>query len=183
MMRVPRIRTTGKRDKRVIPPYMKVKQYPWSKIGDEQLPGPDTKQDYFDAVVQYSADQVKKAFANSKLSQMQLLQLDSQYFCLPKDKVDTMVSEITTPHLHYIAERNDCDKFALKFASTVVWTYGSNGVGVVLDTEGQHAYNVLVVAGDDGADPTVEVVEPQNDQVISTADAHHTFKFGIVILF
>ena len=79
-MRVPRIRTKGR---------LKMKdnkQYPWSRIGDEQLPSPDTKQDYFDAVVQYSADQVRKAFQNSKLSNMQLLQLDSQYFCLPKDK-------------------------------------------------------------------------------------------------
>ena len=71
----------------------------------------------------------------------------------------------------------------LKFASEVVWTYGSNGVGEVLDNEGQHAYNCLVVAGEDGADPTIEVVEPQNDKVISTADTHHTFKSGIVILY
>ena len=188
MMRVPRIRTTGRRDKSVIPPYMKPQDnndpYPWVKNNsDEVLPAPNTKKDYFDAVVKYDVDKIKSVFAASKLSQMQLVPMDTDIYCLPKDKIDTMVPEITTNHLHYILQRNDCDKFALKFASEVVWTYGSNGVGIILDNAGAHAYNCLIVAGDGDADPTIEIVEPQADTVISTPDAHHTFGTGLVLLF
>ena len=161
-----------------------LKQYPWLKADiSEQLPGPNTKQDFFDAAVKYPASKVKEEIGKSPLSHLWLSMMDSNIYCLPKDKIDQMLSEIGTNHLHYLSDRNDCDKFALKFASECVWTYGTNGVGIIVDYAGAHAYNCLVIDGGKDKPPTIEIVEPQTDGLISKPDTHHTFKNGLLLLF
>ena len=142
----------------------------------------DAQNKIYNACVSYPVDKVQKVFAKSSLKQMQLLCLDQQYYTVTKSMWDQVISSIASNHLIYETNRFDCDKFATYFAAMCALDYGINSAGMVLDFQGQHAYNALLVAPDqDGDDPIFMVLEPQTDQYVLKPDTHHTETNGAII--
>lgn len=62
----------------------------------------------------------------------------------------------------YTAEIFDCENFAIAFKSHVDWYLGLNQVGIVIDYDAGHGYNIVVFP-----DGNVMLVEPQNDHLIA----------------
>ena len=136
----------------------------------------------YNACVSYPVDKVEKVFAKSSLKQMKLLCLDQKYYTVTKSMWDQVILSIASSHLIYETDRFDCDKFATYFAAMCAFDYGINSAGMVLDYQGRHAYNALLVAPDkNGIDPVVMVLEPQTDQYVLKPDAHHTETSGTII--
>lgn len=65
----------------------------------------------------------------------------------------------------YVSELADCDDFAFALRGMVPLEFRVNGIGLVRDWSGGHAYNcILVVQGDE---VVVRFIEPQSDRFIS----------------
>jgi hypothetical protein len=62
----------------------------------------------------------------------------------------------------YTAEIFDCENFAITFKAHVDWYFGLNQVGIVIDYQAGHGYNLVVFP-----DGKVMLLEPQNDNLIA----------------
>lgn len=95
-----------------------------------------------------------------------LLAVDRTYYAIPMDIWKRIINETKVEDHRYRAEKRDCDDFAKFFSGLVSIRYGTNGAGQVLDMEGKHAYNILLVVDDRGS-LSVVYLEPQNDKIVS----------------
>lgn len=94
------------------------------------------------------------------------LPLDGKYYTVSKEDMRSISSWEETNLLDYEADQYDCDNFALSFMSSVQREFGVTTVGLVIDWSGTHAYNMLVYE-----DGSVELFEPQNDNIVEPGDA------------
>lgn len=96
---------------------------------------------------------------------MQPLCLDSTYRALPEPVWREFLQHSDVNEKRYQAEFFDCDDFAgcLKYRASR--DLAVNGIGLVLDFSGGHAYCALLVVTKTGK-LTIRMVEPQSDRFI-----------------
>ena len=70
----------------------------------------------------------------------------------------------------YIVDRWDCDNYALAFKSRIEQYFGLNQVGLVLDWESRHAYNLVIFP-----DGIVMLFEPQQDSLFFISERNRKF--------
>ncbi len=115
-----------------------------------------------DSVLKVSAAQVAQAVWRSDLRKLRVVCYDTKFTALPIGVWEEILewSDIDQPK--YVESQTDCDNFALALSGQLSLRLGVNGVGVVLDESGGHAYNcILVKRGLDQVE--IEAVEPQKD--------------------
>ena len=83
--------------------------------------------------------------------------------------------------MRYVAERSDCDNFAAVFAGLAATRYGVNTAGLVLDSAGKHAYN-LIVGGRPG-ELEARAFEPQSDMFVEMGTKPYNAESGYVFFF
>ena len=98
----------------------------------------------------YSRDEVAEAFADSPLSELDIYLLDTYYRALPKRVWDMMLSWSQVDKLRYSRNVRDCDDFASIFRAEVLKNLYVNGIALVIDYSGRHAYNCVLVVSDGG---------------------------------
>ena len=109
--------------------------------------------------VQVSGNEAARAFANLQTG-VQPWMLDTHYWALPIATWDDVLRHMGVGEFTYRSEQSDCDDFAMCLRGRVPLELGINGVGVVLDFSGGHAYSAMLVA--DGADSLrARLLEPQ----------------------
>ena len=128
-------------------------------------------------------NQVVDALQDAGLGQLRPVFLDKDYYALPLETWAEIIEWSDVDRIKYVAEKRDCDNFAVAFAGQVGLRFAVNGVGIVVDFSGKHAYNCLLVTGDkdgDGVDDlSVVLLEPQSDrmpQVGDTMSGHEAYK-------
>ena len=84
--------------------------------------------------------------------------LDNKYVAVPEAEFRKIINWDWTDNKKYIAEKYDCDNFAFSFKARVDRKFHVNTVGLVIDYEAGHAYNVIVFANG-----TMKLFEPQSD--------------------
>lgn len=84
--------------------------------------------------------------------------LDKKYIAVPESEFRKIIDWDWTDNKTYIAEKYDCDNFAFSFKARVDRKFHVNTVGLVIDYEAGHAYNVIVFANG-----TMKLFEPQSD--------------------
>ena len=94
-----------------------------------------------------SSDEVLAAIGRSSARRLQLICLDRHYFALPTGLWNTVLRYTGVDQGQYRAERYDCDDFATAFKAAVSRKLAVNGVGLVVDISGAHAYNALLGLG------------------------------------
>ena len=113
-------------------------------------------------VCDFSRAEVVKAYRNSQLNNLHGVFLDRRYRALPTDIWKLILEYTQIDKKQYVSEYWDCDDYAKAFAAQVPLFFACNGVGIVYDFSGGHAYNAILVA--DKRDHLAVVgVEPQND--------------------
>ena len=116
----------------------------------------------------YSAQEVSSAWQkNTELSHLSLMLDDSKYYGLPLKVWQDIMKQSDTRQMKYIPEFRDCDDFAFAFKGELV-KWAINGVGLVFNIGGKHAFNVAIISNDGGELPTFKFIEPQNDEWIIT---------------
>lgn len=81
--------------------------------------------------------------------------LDSEFWAPKPADVDAVL-DTQVQWLPYESSEFDCEDFALLTKNVIAMQHGINSVGVVVDYEGAHSYNVIV-----DADGNTHVYEPQ----------------------
>lgn len=125
-----------------------------------------------------SAEEVQAALACSPAKALQAVCFDRFYYALPANVWDVVLQYTGVDEGQYEAERYDCDDFAFAFKAAVSRKLHVNGVGFVADGSGEHAYNALLVAGDE---LSVAFVEPQNDMLVIGAADQYPMQSGFVL--
>lgn len=113
-------------------------------------------------VREVSAQQVADAYRLSMLRNLQLQLFDSRYLALPAEVWQTVLDYTQIDKKPYKSEHYDCDNFAMALCGQVPTFFDVNGVGLVADFSGGHAYNALIVY--EGVSLEIVAVEPQSDQ-------------------
>ena len=102
-------------------------------------------------------DMVKRDVSKA-IGGAQMTWLDNKYIAVPKKEFQKIIDWDWTDNKKYIAEKYDCDNFAFSFKARVDRRFHVNTVGLVIDYDAGHAYNVIVFA-----DGSMKIFEPQSD--------------------
>lgn len=107
------------------------------------------------------------------------LPLDGSYYLTNQSNFLNIVAWDWVDTKKYTAEIFDCENFAITFKAHVDWYFGLNQVGIVIDYEAGHGYNLVVFP-----DGKVMLFEPQNDQLFIWANraAQYVLKDAFVLI-
>ena len=103
--------------------------------------------------------------------------LDSRYWTVDKTTFEAMVKSGWSWRRSYLAEKFDCDDFAVAFKGRMAELFGINSVGIMIDWSSKHAYNILIL--DDGS---VHAFEPQAGLWARLGSDNYQCKDGVLIL-
>jgi len=93
--------------------------------------------------------------------------LDRTGLFVSKGDAKKIVKEDLTQTLSYVRDTWDCENYAYLFASLVKKKYGVD-VGIVLDIDAHHAYNLFIYSSGE-----IELFEPQSDE-FSPSGEHYS---------
>ena len=108
---------------------------------------------------------------------MEIFALDNKYQVTTQKDMKKIIDWDWTDNKKYVAEKYDCDNFAFSFKAMVDKRFGLNGVGLVIDYSGGHAYNIVVFQ-----DGSVKIFEPQSDRWPKVGRGQYKFQNGSVII-
>ena len=112
-----------------------------------------------------------------KEGKMEIMSLDSKYFLCDEKDMKSIIKWDWTDKKKYVKEKYDCDNFAFSFKAMVDKRFGLNGVGLVIDYSGGHAYNIVVFQ-----DGSVKIFETQSDRWPKAGRGQYKFQNGSVII-
>ncbi len=122
---------------------------------------------------------VREAWLDSPMRGMQLITLDRVYYGLPLSVWKLMLAYSSVDSGQYLAERYDCDDFAIAFKAVASRKFAINGVGMVVDTSSGHAYCALLVVED--SQLTIKCIEPQNDSLVIIGEPMSRAERGLAL--
>ena len=96
---------------------------------------------------------VSKAIGGAKMTW-----LDNKYVAVSEKEFQKIIDWDWTDNKKYVAEKYDCDNFAFSFKARVDRKFHINTVGLVIDYDGGHAYNIIMFSNG-----TSKIFEPQSD--------------------
>ena len=96
---------------------------------------------------------VSKAIGGAKMTC-----LDNKYVAVSEKEFQKIIDWDWTDNKKYVAEKYDCDNFAFSFKARVDRKFHINTVGLVIDYDGGHAYNIIIFSNG-----TSKIFEPQSD--------------------
>ena len=96
---------------------------------------------------------VSKAIGGAKMTW-----LDNKYVAVSEKEFQKIIDWDWTDNKKYVDEKYDCDNFAFSFKARVDRKFHINTVGLVIDYDGGHAYNIIIFSNG-----TSKIFEPQSD--------------------
>ena len=96
---------------------------------------------------------VSKAIGGAKMTW-----LDNKYVAVSEKEFQKIIDWDWTDNKKYVAEKYDCDNFAFSFKARLDRKFHINTVGLVIDYDGGHAYNIIIFSNG-----TSKIFEPQSD--------------------
>jgi len=92
--------------------------------------------------------------------------LDGQYWTASRRDFEQIRALDVIENLPYRPARFDCENYAFLFQTIVALVFGINTVGVVLDFEAGHAYNIIYTNGGN-----LKLYEPQDGEYVQIGDS------------
>lgn len=108
---------------------------------------------------------VTAAVKASSFASMQLWMLDRDFWVVSEPHWQEIIRETRVDAVRYVSDAKDCDDYAIAFKGIVSLRYGVNSAAIVVDIEGQHAYNLLIADDGDGG-LVAHAFEPQSDRIV-----------------
>lgn len=133
-----------------------------------------------DSEREFTQVEVVAALNASPLAALQDVPVDNVYWGVSKAAWDGMLAYTGVDRIPYVSDRFDCDNFAVNFAAVVADKFDINGVGIVVDGSGGHAYNSVLIADNDRL--SIGIVEPQNDLYVLKAQGMYKARYGFIFL-
>jgi hypothetical protein len=118
-------------------------------------------------LVELSEDEIQNVINDLKAKGglQKWLRLDGTYYTTDLETFKKIIDWDWTDTRQYISDVFDCDKFAIYFKSRIAIDYHINAIGVVLDYDSEHAYNILIIKDKDQV--YWRIYEPQTDQIFT----------------
>ena len=131
-------------------------------------------------VVEVTAQQLYQGFRQSEIGRhMGFENIDNRYRILPIETWELFLQWSGVDRIKYESEFNDCDDFAYILKGECHRRLKVNGIGLIIDVSGRHAYNALGVILPN-KQIRVASIEPQNDRLIIKHEKMYHAKAGIV---
>ena len=127
----------------------------------------------------YTNKDVAAAVARSNAAALQVVVLDSKYWAVDIDTWKLILEYTGVDQGQYRADRYDCDDFAFAFKAAVSRKLAVNGVGIVVDWSGKHAYNAILVADANGL--VIKFIEPQSDGLVIQDEEMYKMDSGFIV--
>ena len=127
-----------------------------------------------------SSTDVERVHAKSELRTLQFVPLDTSYVALPADVWDLFLQYSGVDRIQYKSDTMDCDDFAQILAGECKRKLHVNGIGLVVDFSGKHAYNALLAY--EGSELSLLTIEPQNDKIIINRSGMYAAQYGFLLL-
>lgn len=118
--------------------------------------------------------------AASGLSNLQFVPLDTSYVALPADTWELFLEYSGVDRIKYKSDTMDCDDFAQILCGECKRKLRVNGIGLVVDFSGGHAYNALLAY--EGSELSLLTIEPQNDKIIINRSGMYAAQHGFLLL-
>ena len=118
--------------------------------------------------------------AASGLSNLQFVPLDTAYVALPADTWELFLEYSGVDRIKYKSDTMDCDDFAQILCGECKRKLRVNGIGLVVDFSGGHAYNALLAY--EGSELSLLTIEPQNDKIIINRSGMYAAQHGFLLL-
>ena len=134
-----------------------------------------------DSKREFTKDEVVDALNASPLTNLQEVPVDSVYLAASEDAWRGMLAYTGVDRIRYVSNAFDCDNFAVLFAGVVADKFDINGVGIVVDYSGGHAYCAILIVDENGG-LSIGIIEPQNDQFVIKTEGMYAAKFGFIFL-
>ena len=123
---------------------------------------------------------VEHAHTESKLRTLQLVPLDTSYVALPVETWELFLQYSGVDRIQYKSDTMDCDDFAQILCGECKRKLHVNGIGLVVDFSGRHAYNALLAY--EGSELSLLTIEPQNDKIIINRSGMYAAQYGFLLL-
>ena len=133
-----------------------------------------------DSKREFTKDEVVAALNASPLSSLQEVPVDSAYWGASEEAWHGMLAYTGVDRIRYVSNAFDCDNFAVLFAGVVADKFDINGVGIVVDYSGGHAYCAILIVTENGL--KIGIIEPQNDRFVLKTEGMYAAKFGFIFL-
>ena len=133
-----------------------------------------------DSKQQYTKAEVVAALDASPLGLLQDVPVDNNYWGASEDAWHGMLAYTGVDRRRYVSDSFDCDNFAVLFAGIVADKFDINGVGIVVDFSGGHAYCAILIVTDSGL--KIGIIEPQNDKFVIKTEGMYAARFGFIFL-
>lgn len=127
----------------------------------------------------FSNTDVIKAVQQSSASGLNIICVDSKYYTIPVDLWHTVLQYTGVDQGQYRPERYDCDDFSIAFKAACSRKLAVNGVGLVADVSGGHAYNLLLAH--EGEELKVLFMEPQSDHLVIQNQQQYAMQSGFIL--
>lgn len=128
---------------------------------------------------QFSKDDLEAALQRSALSNLQYVPTDATYLGASRDAWELGLAYTGVDQKRYIVDAFDCDNFAVLFAGRIADKFGINGVGIVVDYSGGHAYCAILIV--ENGELALGIIEPQNDRFIIKTEGMYSARFGFIL--
>ena len=123
---------------------------------------------------------VAQAHDASGLRTLQFVPLDTSYVALPAETWELFLQYSGVDRIQYKSDTMDCDDFAQILAGECKRKLRVNGIGLVVDFSGGHAYNALLAYK--GSELSLLTIEPQNDKIIINQSGMYAAQQGFLLL-
>lgn len=134
----------------------------------------DTKQ-------QFTKDEVVAALNASPLAALEDVPVDNRYWGASAAAWRGMLDYTGVDERRYVSDSFDCDNFAVLFSALVADKFDINGVGIVVDGSGGHAYcSILIVMPKRKL--SIGIVEPQNKRYVLKTEGMYSARYGFIFL-
>ena len=127
-----------------------------------------------------SSTDIEKIHAASGLSNLQFVPLDTSYVALPAEIWELFLEYSGVDRIKYKSDTMDCDDFAQILCGECKRKLHVNGIGLVVDFSGGHAYNALLAY--EGSELSLLTIEPQNDKIIINRSGMYAAQQGFLLL-
>ena len=145
----------------------------WKQITTSRLYTSAIKKNIKRNAKEHSSNEVREAIQKADIP-MEFLQMDNKYWSLPTWIWKNIIEKTKVDRKTYTGDFFDCDDFAVLFRAKCTDTFGVNGVGIVVDYSGGHAYN-LILARERGQ-IAIKWLEPQNDVIMDELGESKLYK-------
>ena len=103
--------------------------------------------------------------------------LDENYWACSESDIKNIAKWDLSSWNLWRPEKFDCDNFALVFMAHVNFFFGINSVGLLIDHDTKHAYNIIVLS-----DGNLRVFEPQLDRWPTLGEGKYKCEKGVLVM-